>query len=181
MVATVKIIPFAAPSKAVVDCEKLAASIGLHVARPRIERVGLIQTQLTSTKDSVLNKTVPVLEERLVGVGAVLGEELRCAHDAGSVANAIRQQISRGNELVLIAGASAIVDRRDVIPAGIEAAGGEVLHFGMPVDPGNLVLLGRLNEVPVVGLPGVPVRLRSMVLITYFGDFAQVFRLTRMF
>ena len=81
----------------------------------------------------------------------------------------------------MIAGASAIVDRRDVIPAGIEAAGGEVLHFGMPVDPGNLVLLGRLNEVPLWGYRGVPVRLRSMVLITYFGDFAQVFRLTRMF
>ena len=154
MVATVKVIPFAAPQEAVVDCEKLADAIGLCRARPCIERVGLVQTQLMSTKESILNKTVTVLEERLVGVGAALSEELRCTHDASAVATAIREQISRGIEIVLIAGASAIVDRRDVIPAGIEAAGGEVLHFGMPVDPGNLVLLGRLNEVPIVGLPG---------------------------
>jgi molybdenum cofactor cytidylyltransferase len=50
-------------------------------------------------------------------------------------------------------GASAITDRRDVIPAGIVAAGGAVSHFGMPVDPGNLLLLGDLRGHPVVGLP----------------------------
>ena len=47
--------------------------------------------------------------------------------------------------MVLIAGASAITDRHDVLPAGIVAAGGIVEHFGMPVDPGNLLLLARLD------------------------------------
>ena len=56
--------------------------------------------------------------------------------------------------MLLIHGASAIVDRRDVIPAAIEAAGGTIDHFGMPVDPGNLLLLGRLRSKPVLGLPG---------------------------
>ena len=92
-----------------------------------------------------------------------------------------REQISRGIEIVLIAGASAIVDRRDVIPAGIEAAGGEVLHFGMPVDPGNLVLLGRLNEVPVVGLPGCARSPAFNGLITYLATLHRCSRLTRMF
>ena len=64
------------------------------------------------------------------------------------------RQIRQGVELVLISGASAIVDRRDIVPAGIERAGGELLHFGMPVDPGNLLLLARMGEVPVLGLPG---------------------------
>jgi molybdenum cofactor cytidylyltransferase len=41
-----------------------------------------------------------------------------------------------------------------VVPAAIEAAGGAVDHFGMPVDPGNLMLLGHHGPVPVVGLPG---------------------------
>jgi molybdenum cofactor cytidylyltransferase len=41
-----------------------------------------------------------------------------------------------------------------VIPAAIERAGGRVDHFGMPVDPGNLILLGRIGAVPVLGLPG---------------------------
>ena len=46
------------------------------------------------------------------------------------------------------------MDRRDVIPSGIAAAGGEVLHLGMPVDPGNLLLLARCRGRPVLGLPG---------------------------
>jgi molybdenum cofactor cytidylyltransferase len=51
-------------------------------------------------------------------------------------------------------GASAIADRRDVIPMAIEATGGEIEHFGMPVDPGNLMLIGRLRGQAVIGAPG---------------------------
>ncbi|WP_204333402.1 hypothetical protein, partial [Proteus mirabilis] len=57
-------------------------------------------------------------------------------------------------DLVLVFGASAIADRRDVIPAALEQAGGEIEHLGMPVDPGNLLMVGRLGEVPVLGAPG---------------------------
>ena len=56
--------------------------------------------------------------------------------------------------MLLIHGASAILDRRDVIPSAIERAGGRVDHFGMPVDPGNLLLLGHVGERVVLGLPG---------------------------
>ena len=59
-----------------------------------------------------------------------------------------------GCDMLLIAGASAITDRRDVLPAAIERRGRHVEHFGMPVDPGNLLLLARLDGRPVLGLPG---------------------------
>ena len=51
-------------------------------------------------------------------------------------------------------GASAIADRRDVIPAAVTGIGGEIEHFGMPVDPGNLLLIARAGGVPVLGAPG---------------------------
>jgi molybdenum cofactor cytidylyltransferase len=54
----------------------------------------------------------------------------------------------------VVFGASAVVDEGDVIPAGIRQAGGEVIRFGMPVDPGNLLVLGRLGGTPVIGAPG---------------------------
>ncbi|MEQ9350526.1 MAG: NTP transferase domain-containing protein, partial [Alphaproteobacteria bacterium] len=59
-----------------------------------------------------------------------------------------------GATLLMVSGASAITDRRDVVPDGITRAGGRILHFGMPVDPGNLLLLARLDGLPVLGLPG---------------------------
>jgi molybdenum cofactor cytidylyltransferase len=89
-----------------------------------------------------------------VALGSTLLLERRCAHASAALSPAIGDAVAAGAELVLVAGASAILDRRDVIPAAIVAAGGQVEHFGMPVDPGNLMLMGKLGAVPVLGLPG---------------------------
>ena len=76
------------------------------------------------------------------------------AHEAAAVATSLAEARAAGADLLLVIGASAVVDRRDVVPAAIVAAGGTVEHFGMPVDPGNLLLFGALDGVPVIGLPG---------------------------
>jgi molybdenum cofactor cytidylyltransferase len=56
--------------------------------------------------------------------------------------------------MIIVFGASAVADPDDVIPAAIRRAGGEVEQVGMPVDPGNLLVLGRIGDVPVLGAPG---------------------------
>ncbi|RKQ73078.1 NTP transferase domain-containing protein [Oceanibaculum indicum] len=152
MIGTVKIIPFAAPEAALEQCESLAGKVSVAAFRP--VRAGLVQTALPATKPSVLDNTARITAARLERMGAGLGEELRCAHDTAATAAAIRQQIDAGYDLVLLFGASAVVDRRDVLPAAIVEAGGTVDHFGMPVDPGNLLLLGHIGDTPVIGMPG---------------------------
>ena len=155
MVATVKIIPFAVPEEAVAHCTQIAGDGGklLRVVAFRSLSVGLIQTRLPGLKDSVLDKTRNVTQGRLDALGCTLALERRCAHKSGDLAAEITAAIGEV-DLLLIHGASAIVDRRDVIPAAIETAGGTIDHFGMPVDPGNLLLLGHVHEKPVLGLPG---------------------------
>jgi molybdenum cofactor cytidylyltransferase len=156
MVATVKIIPFAAAEEAVARCVDLALSGErlLRVAPFRALAVGLVQTRLPGLKESILDKTRGVTEARLEALGCRLVHEARCAHEAGELAPLIGEAIGRGADIVLVHGASAILDRRDVIPAAITAAGGRIDHFGMPVDPGNLLLLGHVGETVVLGLPG---------------------------
>lgn len=156
MLATIKVIPFAA-SRATADaCAAAAAKGGALVSvAPFIEHaVGLVLTRLPGTKETVLDKTTTVLRNRLEALGSYLAADIRCNHTEDAVAGAIETLLEKGCAPVLVYGASAIVDRRDVVPAAIEQVGGTVDHFGMPVDPGNLVLLGRLGPVPVVGLPG---------------------------
>jgi molybdenum cofactor cytidylyltransferase len=46
------------------------------------------------------------------------------------------------------------VDRGDVVPRAIQLLGGTVTRLGMPVDPGNLLVLGEVQGTPVIGLPG---------------------------
>jgi molybdenum cofactor cytidylyltransferase len=153
MVATIKVIPFAVRRDVLEACLDLARAGGpmVEVSPYRHLDVALVQTTLPGVKGSVLDKTVAATAERVAGVGGRLISEARCAHDIEALAAKI--QASPG-DLLLIAGASAITDRKDVVPAAIEAAGGEIEHFGMPVDPGNLMLLARLGDRAVLGLPG---------------------------
>jgi molybdenum cofactor cytidylyltransferase len=90
----------------------------------------------------------------LESLDSLLISDRRCSHRIDELVGAIAESMQANPGLLLISGASAIQDRRDVIPAAIERAGGHVDHFGMPVDPGNLMLLGRIHKVPVLGLPG---------------------------
>ncbi|ESR22476.1 NTP transferase domain-containing protein [Lutibaculum baratangense] len=155
MLATVKIIPFAAEQRHVTQAEKIAGDgspVRLHPFRPR--SVGVVATVLPGTTDKMLDKTARILAERLSRSGSRIIREVRVAHEEDAIANALLALRGQGAELLIVFGASAIVDRADVIPAGVEAAGGAIKHFGMPVDPGNLLLLGELDGCPVLGAPG---------------------------
>ena len=156
MVATIKIIPFAAPAKAIEAVRRIAAEDGpvIRVAAFTPHRVGLIQTRLPALKDSVIAKTSATTRTRVAALNSELAADEVVDHKADAIAAAIAGQRAKGCNPILVLGASAIVDRRDAIPAAIVASGGEVLHFGMPVDPGNLLLLGKSGEADVIGLPG---------------------------
>ena len=154
MVATIKIIPFALPGAVLNQAAAASAGGAMAVLPWQRRRVGLVLSILPGLKPSVIEGTVAATENRVLGVGGTLLPPLQCPHRAGPIAAALRSLIEDGADLLLIAGASAVVDRRDVGPSGIVEAGGEILHFGMPVDPGNLICLGRIGDIPALVLPG---------------------------
>jgi molybdenum cofactor cytidylyltransferase len=155
MVATVKIIPFAVPRETLDLCLAAASTSNgaIGVAGFRDHRVALILTRTAAIKDRVLDKTADVVKTRLASLGMHLSRQERVSHRGQELAQAIKT-LATDHDLVLVYGASAITDRRDVVPAAIEQAGGCVDHLGMPVDPGNLLLLGHLDDTTVLGLPG---------------------------
>ncbi len=156
MVATIKVIPFSAPEGAVAAAAAAARAGGplVRVAPLRDQPAGLVMTRLKSTKESVLDKTTVTVRDRLERLGAHLAQEIRCDHTEEAVAAAVATLAAKGCRPILVIGASAIVDRRDIVPAGIVRAGGAVDRFGMPVDPGNLLLMAHLGDIPVIGAPG---------------------------
>ena len=156
MIATVKIIPFAvaaaARDKAVAEAARTKPVI--RVAPYTIKKVGIVSTLLPGLAPKVVDKTLKITAARIAPAGATIVAEKRVPHEQAALAGAIAEVRKSGAELIIVFGASAIADRRDVIPAAIEAVGGEIEHFGMPVDPGNLMLIGRLGGQAVVGAPG---------------------------
>jgi molybdenum cofactor cytidylyltransferase len=154
MVATVKLIPFGVEAKLRDAAVAAAAGGALRIAPYVIKRVGIVSTLLPGLASKVVEKTLRVTVERLAPAGATIMAERRVPHDEAALAAAIKELLGLGAELVIVFGASAIADRRDVIPAAIAGIGGAIEHFGMPVDPGNLLLLGNAGGVPVLGAPG---------------------------
>ena len=154
MLATVKIIPFAVSAStmaAVRAVDAAAGSVGLAPFAP--VAASLILTRLPGTKPTVLDKRRDVIAERLRVLGAALAETVTIDHSVDAVARAIARSAEAGHDPILVFAASAIVDRGDVVPKALEAAGGRVIRLGMPVDPGNLMLYGELGSQPVIGIP----------------------------
>src|SRR5215470_15543230 len=156
MIATVKIIPFAVSAAArdkALTVARTAAPL-VRVALYRVRKVGVISTKLPGLADKVIDKTLRVTQERLAPADAKIVVERRVPHETAQLARALDDVLNAGAELAIVFGASAIADRRDVIPAAVEAVGGTIEHFGMPVDPGNLMLVASARGRPVLGAPG---------------------------
>lgn len=114
----------------------------------------MLNLRLPGLKESVIDKTVKVTEARLAALGATLAFEQRLAHRQDTLEAALAALDPARFDLLLIFGAAAIADQRDVIPQALVARGGRLVHFGMPVDPGNLLLLAEFAGKPVIGAPG---------------------------
>ncbi|WP_336056271.1 molybdopterin-binding/glycosyltransferase family 2 protein [Nitratireductor sp. CH_MIT9313-5] len=153
MVATVKIIPFAASKQTVSIAIDALRDRALTLFPFRALRVGLIQTVLPGTRTNVLDKTTAITADRLARSQSRITREARPAHTEQALAEAIGT-MHADSDLILIFGASAVCDEGDVLPAAIRRAGGTVKRVGMPVDPGNLLVLGSLDDKHVLGAPG---------------------------
>jgi len=155
MIATLKIIPYSLPEAVVAEVERQGAEgpvLTFHrlTARP----FALIQTRVDGMKDALLTSTEKVTKQRLNQLGCALVDSRIVAHQDAEVTAAIAAARAHGAEAILICGASAISDRRDVVPTAVRAAGGQIDRIGLPADPGNLLMAARLDGMPVIGMPG---------------------------
>lgn len=151
MLATVKIIPYAAPTAAVRAAAEALAGGALTLHPARLKQAAILLTRTPGMKESLIEKGGAAVEARLAALGVGSPSPVVTAHETAALAEALRRA---EGEILLILGGSATSDRRDVGPAAVVAAGGSIERFGMPVDPGNLLFLGTLGGRPVLGLPG---------------------------
>jgi molybdenum cofactor cytidylyltransferase len=175
LVATVKIIPYAVPGSVVSAVEAIAASPvrgapgpketdGATGSKPTVrvdaflhQSVGMILSGSTSIHQRLLSDFSP-LRERIQKLGSSVTRTdfvaLDDEADEVALADMLAQQLATGIRLILFAGETAIMDTHDIVPRAVERAGGTVESVGAPVDPGNLLMLAYLDDVPVVGAPG---------------------------
>ncbi|MGY6633422.1 MAG: molybdopterin-binding protein [Alkalilacustris sp.] len=150
LVATAKIIPYAVPGDALAAA--CARAHGAVRVAPFVRRdAGLVLTRVADQPARLNAKGAAAVEARLSGLGMRLAGVEEVDHDIAPLAAALGRAVG---EVVLVLTASATADVGDTAPAAVLAAGGSITRFGMPVDPGNLLFLGRIGSRPVIGLPG---------------------------
>lgn len=148
MVATIKIISYGVTKAKLVQAVQAAGAGALSFCRPRLTSARLIITEIPS---GVGEKGRDAIAARLSALNVTLRDVVVVPHTREALCQALQQA---PEELVLILTGSATSDPEDVAPSALRAAGGQVVHFGMPVDPGNLLFLGGIQGRSVIGLPG---------------------------
>ncbi len=117
-------------------------------------KVGLILSRLPQLKDAAIAHTIEATRNRILARDGILLPPLETLHETPPLTEAIQELLAAGADMILISGASAVTDRLDTAPQAIVQAGGQITHFGMPVDPGNLICLGMIGAKPAIVLPG---------------------------
>ncbi|HEX5689966.1 MAG TPA: molybdopterin-binding protein [Roseiflexaceae bacterium] len=156
-VATIKIIPFAVLEHDLARAEAIgrAASGGIVALDPlRQQRVGIVLVGSLSARERIESGVLPAIEGRVTDLGSTVLGVRYVAPDEPAIAATLGELRAAGAELLIVAGETSIMDRDDVTPRAIELAGGCIEHYGAPVEPGNLLLLAYLGELPVLGAPG---------------------------
>ncbi len=156
LVVSVKIIPFSVSRQLLGECITVAnyGPSPIHVFPFRRLAIGLIQTRSEAFSQNLLEKGRKMLESRADQHESQIVEYDICEHHEDEVSSLLIEYFKKDLDLILLLGASAIQDREDVIPKSIINAGGRIEHFGMPVDPGNLLLTGKYRKIDILGLPG---------------------------
>jgi molybdenum cofactor cytidylyltransferase len=148
MVATIKIIAYAVPETTLADACAAAAQC-LAIAAPVYSSATLIET-MVGDADPV-TKGRAAMTGRLDRLAVALTDRVMVPHKTEPLARAM---IQAPGDMIFVLTASATSDPQDIGPEALRAAGGSVTAYGMPVDPGNLLFFGWLEDKPVIGLPG---------------------------
>ena len=157
MIATVKIIPFAVDGRGARQggrrCARRASRSSAS-RRSRSRRSASSRPLLPGLADKVIEKTLKVTAERLAPAGATIVAEKRVPHETKALAKALDEVLKAGAELVVVFGASAIADTRDVIPAAVErSAGGSSISACRSI-PAICCWSREASGRPVLGAPG---------------------------
>ncbi len=155
MVATIKIIPYALSAEIVAAA---TASVTILTLTPlQAKSVGMILSGFPTAQERIVRSFDNAIRPRIEALNAQLTEiafvPLEDEQGEANLASAIEQLVERV-DLLILAGDTAIMDRHDIAPNAIERAGGQIEIFGVPVDPGNLLLLGYKDFRPIIGAPG---------------------------
>jgi molybdenum cofactor synthesis domain-containing protein len=160
LIAATRIIPLIV-NKAKIEkvkqlCEQYRAKYGhapITVKALPHRQIGLITTGSEVYNGRIRDKFGPAVKNKLERLGSVVAEQRFALDDRDMIVNEILSLKQKGYDMILVTGGMS-VDPDDRTPGAIKAAGTDIISYGTPMLPGSMLLIGYLEETPILGLPG---------------------------
>ena len=154
-VAGCKVVPLAFDADHISQIEQICAEHYpvLAVKALRSYKVGVVTTGDEVYYGRIKDRFGPVLTEKFRHLGSSLLQQIIVPDDIAKIVEAIHQLLSAGADMIITTGGMS-VNPDDLTPAGIWAAGGNIISYGAPIMPEAMFMLAYFGKVPVLGLPG---------------------------
>jgi molybdenum cofactor cytidylyltransferase len=154
-IATVKSAPFAvAQSHLEAVCSTIRERGPILQARPiRVPSVAVLYSDPTSG-DRARQLFENITRQRLEHFDVNSHYALACVEEEATVSRALQHLVKMRPTVILVASTTAPAGPEDVIGRAMVRVGAHIERFLAPVEPGNLLLMGYKDEVPIVSAPG---------------------------
>ncbi len=153
---TAKVIPYGIHKK-LLQKNTLRLKDSFKVAPFQKKNITLIQTFDNKINEKLIVKSRNVTQKRLELCGIQKIKEIVIPNEENILCNKIQICINQNVDIILIIGPHAITHIKDVIPNAILKSGAKIIRFGIPVEPGNLLLLSTFKstnkDIYIIGMP----------------------------
>lgn len=153
---TAKVIPYGIDKK-LLQKNNLRLKDTFKVVPFEKKKITLIQTFDKKINEKLIIKSRNVTQRRFELCGIKKIEEIIIPHKENILCDKIQICINQNIDIILIIGPHAITHIRDVIPNAISMSGAKIIRFGIPVEPGNLLLLSKFKsskkDIYIIGMP----------------------------
>ena len=126
------------------------------------KKVGIITTGSEVYHGRIKDQFTPVIKEKVEAFGSEVKFHKTCDDDLNQIKDAILEAVESGCDFVLCTGGMS-VDPDDLTPGAIKETGANIISYGSPMLPGSMFLVSYLKDIPILGLPGCVMFMKTTV------------------
>ncbi|AJA46382.1 molybdopterin biosynthesis enzyme [Clostridium pasteurianum DSM 525 = ATCC 6013] len=148
-----RIVPLYTKRENIEKLERLCSYEEIFKVIPFVKQnIYLIITGTEIFNGTIKDKFYDTLRPKFEYYGCNIIKTVKLPDDKQRIKEEIRKAINMGVDMVVCTGGMS-VDEDDLTPIAIKEEIEELIVHGVPVQPGNMFLLGYENHIPVMGIP----------------------------